>query len=1084
MDTLFGIPTNQLTLVLLGVFAAGALILAFLALRDRTSFRMAVRNIPRRKAQSALIVAGLMLATVLFSAAFTTGDTLTNSLRVQALENIGRVDVVVRAGQPESGSAVAFGPGAGVAQAPEARERYFDAKLADEVRDRLADEEIVAGVAPLAKESVPVTAPKTDLSEPRVDVLGVDATSMKGFDQLTSASGETLSVANLGNNEVYVSRETAAGLDVGVGDSIEISLVRPAAEPGGEAPAGPQSQRRSDGPTQVSSGRLDTGNPPAGFEEGARRAGMKGNRDPDGAMAGTRPAGPEIQAQTDETVRQPSPPELKVAGVYESGANPASETSMVMPLEGLQKLVGEEGRVNEVLITHHGPAVEGGKYTHTTVDEIRPILSANGLEADPVKKEAIDQADTRGEIFSTLFVLFGQFSVAAGMLLIFLIFVMLASERKHELGIARAVGMQRAALVRAFAFEGALYALVASAIGSVAGVGVGWVMVRFLGRGFAGGSEDFRIVFSTGTQNVILAFCMGMVLTFAVVLISSWRVSRLNVVRAIRDIPEPDKKGRSVLGVLVAVLTPVAGAVALWQGLETRTTAFYLGGLSLMLIGAALVARVLGISDRVAFSASGIILLALWLTPASITTPADMARGPEMFFVSGLALVVAGVWLVIFNADVILRVVVALFGRIKGLPPVLKTAVKYPTQSLFRTGMTLAMFMLVVFTLTAMNFIQAAMGAAFGDTQALSGGYEIRADAGYADPIPDMNAALEGAKGLKSDIEAVGQVSNLPAEVKQKGTDREPGSIYVQGVDEGYSKSVGYDFQSTATGYGSDRDVWDTLKTEQDVAVISSSLAPQRNASTFGPSVEPPVKLTGFYADDESLPDDLYLRVEDPESGRTRELRVIGVLESSASFAGQIVTSQKTLEGLAGRPVPPQSYYFDLTDGTNAAATARTLEKDFAQNGLQTELTAEVIRDSDATRRIVFLLLRGFMALGLVVGICALGVITARSVVERRQQIGMMRALGFQRGQVRFAFLIESSFVALLGLGFGIALGFAFSGTLIDNIREGFPGMEYRVPWSALVLVLVVGYAASLVTTYLPARRASKVYPAEALRYE
>jgi putative ABC transport system permease protein len=1084
MDTLFGIPTNQLTLVLLGVFAAGALILAFLALRDRTSFRMAVRNIPRRKAQSALIVAGLMLATVLFSAAFTTGDTLTNSLRVQALENIGRVDVVVRAGQPESGSAVAFGPGAGVAQAPEARERYFDAKLADEVRDRLADEEIVAGVAPLAKESVPVTAPKTDLSEPRVDVLGVDATSMKGFDQLTSASGETLSVANLGNNEVYVSRETAAGLDVGVGDSIEISLVRPAAEPGGEAPAGPQSQRRSDGPTQVSSGRLDTGNPPAGFEEGARRAGMKGNRDPDGAMAGTRPAGPEIQAQTDETVRQPSPPELKVAGVYESGANPASETSMVMPLEGLQKLVGEEGRVNEVLITHHGPAVEGGKYTHTTVDEIRPILSANGLEADPVKKEAIDQADTRGEIFSTLFVLFGQFSVAAGMLLIFLIFVMLASERKHELGIARAVGMQRAALVRAFAFEGALYALVASAIGSVAGVGVGWVMVRFLGRGFAGGSEDFRIVFSTGTQNVILAFCMGMVLTFAVVLISSWRVSRLNVVRAIRDIPEPDKKGRSVLGVLVAVLTPVAGAVALWQGLETRTTAFYLGGLSLMLIGAALVARVLGISDRVAFSASGIILLALWLTPASITTPADMARGPEMFFVSGIALVVAGVWLVIFNADVILRVVVALFGRIKGLPPVLKTAVKYPTQSLFRTGMTLAMFMLVVFTLTAMNFIQAAMGAAFGDTQALSGGYEIRADAGYADPIPDMNAALEGAKGLKSDIEAVGQVSNLPAEVKQKGTDREPGSIYVQGVDEGYSKSVGYDFQSTARGYGSDRGVWDALQTEQDVAVISSSLAPQRNASTFGPSVEPPVKLTGFYADDESLPDDLYLRVEDPESGRTRELRVIGVLESSASFAGQIVTSQKTLEGLAGRPVPPQSYYFDLTDGTNAAATARTLEKDFAQNGLQTELTAEVIRDSDATRRIVFLLLRGFMALGLVVGICALGVITARSVVERRQQIGMMRALGFQRGQVRFAFLIESSFVALLGLGFGIALGFAFSGTLIDNIREGFPGMEYRVPWSALVLVLVVGYAASLVTTYLPARRASKVYPAEALRYE
>src|SRR5918992_2789856 len=315
MDELFGIPTNQLTLVLLGIFAAGALILASLAARDRISFRMAVRNVPRRKAQSAFIVVGLMLATVLFSAAFTTGDTLTNSLRIQALENIGRVDVVVRAEQPESGSAVAFGPGAGVAQAPEARERYFDAKLTDEVRDRLAEEENVAGVAPLAKESVPATAPKTDLSEPRVDVLGVDATSMKGFDQLTAASGETFSVANLGDNEVYVSRETTAGLDVGVGDSIEVSLVRPAAEPGNETPPGPQSQRRSDGAAQESSGRLDTGNPrPAGFEEGSRRAGMMGNGDLDGARAGTRPAGPEIQAQTDETVRDLRPPELKVAG--------------------------------------------------------------------------------------------------------------------------------------------------------------------------------------------------------------------------------------------------------------------------------------------------------------------------------------------------------------------------------------------------------------------------------------------------------------------------------------------------------------------------------------------------------------------------------------------------------------------------------------------------------------------------------------------------------------------------------------------------------------------------------------------------
>jgi putative ABC transport system permease protein len=994
-----------------------------------------------------------MLATLLFSAAFTTGDTLTESLRTQALENIGRVDVVVKAEQPESEGGIPFGPGAGVAQAPDTRERYFDAKLEDEIRTRLTEEESLAGVAPLAKETVPVTSPKTDLSEPRVDVLGVDANSMKGFDHLETASGETLSVADLGENEVYVSRETAEGLGVGVEGSIEATLVPPAVESGRETSAGP----RRPGAAQGYPGRPRIGNPP------------------DESMTRTRTA---------ETPREQRPPVLKVAGVYESGANPASDTSMVMPLEALQKLVGEEERVNEVLITHRGPVVEGGAYTEETVYEIEPILAANSLEADPVKKDAVDEADRRGEIFSTLFVLFGQFSVAAGMLLIFLIFVMLAAERKHELGIARAVGMQRTALVRAFAFEGALYALVASAVGSLLGVGVGWAMVRLIGQGFAGGSGDFRISFATSPQNVVLAFCMGMVLTFAVVLISSWRVSRLNVVRAIRDIPEPDRRGRTVLGVIVAILTPIAGVVALWQGLATEIVAFYLGGISLFLIGVALLARVIGLPDRVAFTASGLVLLALWLTPASITTPAEMARGPEMFFVSGIALVVAGVWLVVFNADVILRAVVAVFGRVRGLPPVLKTAIKYPTQSLFRTGMTLAMFMLVVFTLTAMNFIQAAMGTAFGDTQELSGGYEVQGNAGYAAPIPDIEAALEDTEGVqKGSIAAVGEVSNIPAEVRQRDTGREPEPLYVQGVDTGYSGSVGYGFQTTAREYGSAREVWEALQSEEDAAVISSGLAPMRNASTFG-DVEPPVKLSGFYADDEALPDDLYLQVKDPDSGNTRDLRVIGVLESSASFAGQIVTSQETLDRLASRTVPTQTYYFDLGSSANASAVAGALEKHFAGSGLQTQVTAEMIRDSDATRRIVFLLLRGFMGLGLVVGICALGVIVARSVVERRQQIGMMRALGFQRGQVRLSFLIESSFIALLGIGGGVVLGLGFSGTLIDNIREGFPGIEYTVPWGALLLVVVVGYAASLLTTYLPARRASKVYPAEALRYE
>jgi putative ABC transport system permease protein len=53
-----------------------------------------------------------------------------------------------------------------------------------------------------------------------------------------------------------------------------------------------------------------------------------------------------------------------------------------------------------------------------------------------------------------------------------------------------------------------------------------------------------------------------------------------------------------------------------------------------------------------------------------------------------------------------------------------------------------------------------------------------------------------------------------------------------------------------------------------------------------------------------------------------------------------------------------------------------------------------------------------FMGLGLLVSIAALGVIAFRSVVERRQQIGMLRAVGCHRGTVATSFLLESSFIA------------------------------------------------------------------------
>ena len=128
-------------------------------------------------------------------------------------------------------------------------------------------------------------------------------------------------------------------------------------------------------------------------------------------------------------------------------------------------------------------------------------------------------------------------------------------------------------------------------------------------------------------------------------------------------------------------------------------------------------------------------------------------------------------------------------------------------------------------------------------------------------------------------------------------------------------------------------------------------------------------------------------------------------------------------------------------------------------------------------------LVTGFLALGLIVGIAGLGVISTRAVVERFQQIGMLRALGYRRSLVQRSFLMESSLIAVLGLIIGTLVG-VWQSYRFFVVDKTFGTVIFHIPVLEIALILGGAYLATLVTTYLPARSASRVAPAEALRYE
>jgi putative ABC transport system permease protein len=128
--------------------------------------------------------------------------------------------------------------------------------------------------------------------------------------------------------------------------------------------------------------------------------------------------------------------------------------------------------------------------------------------------------------------------------------------------------------------------------------------------------------------------------------------------------------------------------------------------------------------------------------------------------------------------------------------------------------------------------------------------------------------------------------------------------------------------------------------------------------------------------------------------------------------------------------------------------------------------------------------MQAFMGLGLLVGIAAVGVIAFRTVVERRQQIGMLRAIGYKKNTVALSFLLESSFVTILGVTSGILLGLWLAYFLVTG--DDFPaeGEAFHIPWTEITVIGVFTVLASLLMTWIPSRQAAGVPTAEALRYE
>ena len=1174
MEELFGVSIKVYMFVLLAMLVPALLLIFYRGWRNPVLVKMGLRNIPRRKAQTILIIVGIMLSAVITSAAFGTGDTISYSIRQEAVKVLGPIDEIIVPARATEADTFGSNP-------------YVPYQRFLELQADLAGVPGIDGITPGIGETVPAVNLDTNLSEGAFRVAGVDPDNMEGFGGLIFQSGGGARLEDLAPDEGYINQEAATEIRAEAGHRLSLNLpsdagamrpvvftVKGIVEQGGLA---------GDAPTlllplaraQELFARDDQINYIAVSNTGDERTGVDFSEEVTSLLR-VRFADPEIAAELKRLLSLPGPVSALEA---KSGSSPGSDETDLARLvsalsqpgvsDALVSLLADSDLQQQVLralseadLGDASEASDGELALETQVGTAFANLAE--YRVLDVKRQVLEQADEVGSFVTTFFLVMGLFSVIVGVLLIFLIFIMLAAARRTEMGMARAVGARRVHLVQMFVFEGTAYSLVSAAIGVGIGLGVSSLIVVIANRIFqAAGSAtgDFQMTRHFEPESVVVAYSLAMVITLITVGLSAYRVSRLNIVSAVRDLPSAPvsvsgggwRQGfvtlafhihrvaatpHSLLAALVARRVPqvfdalarltwslasipflaissvgrllwpplyqgwltfVLGLLLTYAGIDSQIAWFRLG-VTLMIIGLGLMLRLVlqrtsmrtEVVDRIAYTFIGVAMLVFWVLPFDLLrkVAGDLDGGPEMFFVSGISMVAAGVWTVMYNSDLLLRGLSIAGGGLGKFRPVMVTAVAYPMSSKFRTGLTLAMFALVIFTLIVMSILTNAFGRVSTDTDLFSGGWDLHASVNVNTPIRDMGEAVAESPALnEQDLAAIGGYTVIPVQVRQVEADERSWKPYVlKAADAGFLLNTGHQLKIIAEGYGPDlSDVWRALDNDPNLVVIDAPAVPSRTG--VGNTGWAPFNVEGVKYEDQSMaPFDIEVR--EPRTGGQVRLTVIGVMHVLAEDLDEgsfgMFSGRGYLEATIPFPVPITHYRMKLTQGAAADAVVTALEETFRDNGLEAEILADVVAERSAAQRAFNYLFTGFMALGLLVGIASLGVVSLRAVVERRQQIGVLRAIGYRRRMVLLSFLTESSFVALLGIAIGVVLGSIISWNIVNDVREfeGVEGLTFSFPWVQIVIIVGVAYVFSLATTLLPARQASRIYPAEALRYE
>jgi ABC-type antimicrobial peptide transport system permease subunit len=762
--------------------------------------------------------------------------------------------------------------------------------------------------------------------------------------------------------------------------------------------------------------------------------------------------GDEIGVEVEGPVRT-----MRISGLVKFGSvgSIGGATLTGFDLRTAQELFRKQGKLDQIRV-----AAKNGVSPDRLVAEIKPILP-NGTEVRTGDAQAREDAQDTNDFISFLryFLLaFGLIALFVGAFVIVNSLSITIAQRTRELATLRTLGASRAQVTRSVLLEGLVLGVLASVIGLFLGLALArGLFSLFDAVGFTLPNNGLLLEGRT----IVVSLLLGILVTLVASVFPALRATRVPPIAAVREgATLPPGRFARVRTPVASVLTAGGFVLLVWGLFSHGTTTVLLlliAGTLLVFIGVALLsapavpglAGLLGQPARWVLCAFTVVAWPIWLLPFWLLRYGAWGPGPAgtrvLAFLGGAVL------------NPLLLVVTVLMAARRAVtrwrpdwplefPGVVPDRVTATTgtdnarRNPRRTASTASALMiglaLVTLVATLASGITKTFRGAVNDI--FVGDYAVTSQNNYT-PIP---VSVARAAAQAPGVESVGSVRS--------------------GMTLAFGKTI------FATAVTPDAKDVIALDWKQGSQAVFASLG---NDGAF---------VDDGYADKHDL--SVGSRVSMTfVTGVTRSFVVKGIFDppTGGSPFGSVTISSAVWD--AQNPQPKDLYSFFKMKGGETDANRATLEKALgAFPNAKVQTRGQFIDNQISGLNSVLNILYVLLALSVLVSFFGIINTLVLTVFERTREIGMLRAIGMTRRQVRRMVRHESVITALIGAVIGIVLGLILAGLLIAKVDF----VEFAFPTAQVILFGVAAVVVGIVAAIFPARRAARLSPLDALHYE